>query len=46
LNKKGLPHGAGIFIFLNNEKYEGLWKDGEFTGIGRYYWPNGMKYYG
>ena len=25
MNDKGLPHGAGIFIFLNGEKYEGLW---------------------
>ena len=26
--------------------YEGLFKEGKYHGIGIYYWPNSIKYYG
>lgn len=44
--KNGKPHGVGILIYSNGEKYVGGWKDGIIHGRGTYNWSNGRKYVG
>ncbi len=40
------PHGHGIGIYTNGDKYVGEYKDGMKHGKGTYTWANGDKYVG
>lgn len=37
--KKGLPHGAGKYIWKDGSYYEGNWKEGKKSGKGKMYNP-------
>lgn len=37
-------NGFGTQILVNNNKYEGEFKDGERDGRGVFFWPSGNKY--
>ena len=42
----GEPHGMGKKEFLlRNEVYDGMWKNGQATGQGIYYYGDGIKVY-
>lgn len=38
--------GIGRLHLVNGEVYEGLWKDGEYNGTGKYEWPDHSVYSG
>ena len=38
--------GFGKYTYLDGDKYEGEWKNGEFHGQGTYTFPDGRKYEG
>ena len=42
----GKKSGEGTMTYLNNIKYEGIWKDNEIIGYGKYILPNGNEYTG
>ena len=44
--KYGKPHGHGVFVFADGERYDGDWKDGYPSGKGRSRYPDGTTYEG
>ncbi len=44
--QNNMPHGRGIGIFSNGEKYVGEFKDGKRNGQGIYTWLIGARYVG
>ncbi len=44
--KSGKPHGEGIGLYANGNKYEGEWSEGQKHGRGKYTFPNGEYYDG
>lgn len=44
--KNGNPHGKGVLTKANGERYEGMFVDGLFEGIGKYYFENSDVYEG
>ena len=43
--KIGFPNGQGTYAFLNGDKYQGEWKEGEQVE-GIHTWSDGYKYVG
>ena len=35
-----LKHGFGKMIYINGDRYEGNFEDGDMTGYGTYYYKN------
>jgi len=44
--KIGLPHGNGVFEYVNGDRYQGEFLDGLPHGHGSYFWLNGDEYNG
>ena len=40
------PHGRGVLLYKNDDKYYGNFKNGKKDGIGIFYFKNGSKYLG
>ena len=38
--------GFGKYTYLDGDKYEGEWKNGDWDGQGTYTFPDGRKYVG
>ncbi len=45
-NQNYVPDGEGTYIFFNNDKYIGAFKNGKAHGKGTFYYNNGNKYIG
>lgn len=43
-NTNGQKHGQGHEIFPNGTRYDGLYEDGLFNGLGVLSFPDGAKY--
>ena len=41
-----IPHGYGVCIYSNRDKYEGLWDNGSRSGIGKLFEASGDCYEG
>ena len=39
-------HGYGRFTWIDGNRYEGEWRDGEFHGRGAFAWADGDRYGG
>ena len=46
VNGKVEKNGKGVYYFLNQNKYDGEYKEGKKEGKGIYYYNNGDKYDG
>ncbi len=46
VNEEGLPHGHGIYKWVNGDVYEGEWKHGQRHGHGVCSFSSGNKYDG
>ena len=41
-----IPHGRGVLLYNNGDKYYGNFKKGKKDGIGVFFFKNGAKYFG
>lgn len=46
VDPRGLKDGWGIYLYNNNEKYEGFWQNNQIHGYGKYYFQGGEHYEG
>ena len=45
-NEDLIPHGRGVLLYNNGDKYYGNFKNGKKDGIGVFFFKNGSKYLG
>ncbi|WOK97692.1 phosphatidylinositol 4-phosphate 5-kinase 1-like [Canna indica] len=41
-----LPHGLGIYAWVDGTTYNGQWEKSKITGRGKIHWPSGVTYEG
>jgi len=46
VDSQGLKEGWGIYLYSNNEKYEGFWQNNKIHGYGKYLFRAGENYEG
>ena len=46
VNDDLIPHGRGVILYNNGDKYYGNFKNGKKDGIGVFFFKNGSKYFG
>ena len=44
--KKFQPHGKGVYLYSDGDKYDGMWEEGARSGQGEYLYSDGSRYSG